>query len=271
MAYKLTGEKVIGLASTSYRRRLALQQIPGVEVVFVGGGEEPDTEDLVTVALSKIAFAYPMILQMCRRNNKELSGVVAADTNTHIGVIENNDVRLASKKKPDSIQTPRKHFMRMSQLAKKMGEGYYEVSSSAALQDKTGTVAGTEVTRVVLHQEMIRLLATPDGYAQYLATFDNFYSSHAYSQNGLPPVTPQNLSGGISLPVLLKMGAVRAVDGVDLHRNTVRKVDETLHRALLNVAVGFSPNVLEKIHPEAMQYLLQWSWLQNAVNEAQNR
>lgn len=263
----MNDERTIGLASTSLRRRKALEEIPDREIVVVGGGEEPQIDDLLTIALGKIAFAYPSILQLCQEKNRDLDGVTAADTHTLIGVWERG-LKLISKGKPKELKTTQRYFQRMAEAAEYFDSAYYEVASSSAFQDETGTIGGTEVTKINVKKDKIDHIATDEGFESYLAFFNAFYRSNSYVANGLSHVTPLDLSGGISLPVLLKMKAVESIDGVRIDDKDTRLVEDTVKKAILNVAVSFSPRVLERIHPQALTYLLEWNWLNGVMRES---
>lgn len=263
----MSKEKIVGLASGSPRRKAALEQIPDIKIINVGGGEEAETADLVNIALCKIAFAYPTILDNCREISSALFGVVAADTNTLIGIIENGRNHLESKGKPQNYDVTMQHFSRMSDRAKSVGFGYYEATAASAFQGDVGTTSELRTTRVVLNKDKIANLASTSGFQEYLELFNAFYRSRAYSSSGLSPVQPTDLSAGISLPVLVKMGAVEMINGTELKKEKAKKLELVLKQALLNVAVGFSPKILEKIHPDAISYLIGWSWTNQVVEE----
>lgn len=259
-------EKTIGLASSSMRRKAALEQIPDLQVINVGGGEEPPVEDLLTIALSKIAFAYPTILESCRSMSTNLIGVLAADTNTLIEVLTSSNTHLERKNKPQKPETTLGHFKRMAKAAEKYGAGYYEVAAASALQTENGSLAGIETTRVRLNQEKLNQLALEDGFAKYQENFVDFYNSEAYRDSGCHPLEITDISAGISLPVLAKMRVVEQVNEVELKELRSKALENTLKQALLNVAVGFSPQVLERIHPDALAYLMGWSWTNEVVD-----
>lgn len=259
-------EQTIGLASSSMRRKVALEQIPDLKVVNVGGGEEAPMDDLLTIALSKIAFAYPTILESCRSMSTNLIGVLAADTNTLIRVFASSGTQLERKNKPHKPETTLNHFRRMSKAAEQSGAGYYEVAAASALQTDNSSLAGVETTRVTLNQEKLNQLALEDGFAQYQENFANFYKSEAYHNSGCQALEITDISAGISLPVLIKMGVVEQVNEVKLKELRSRVLENTLKKALLNVAVGFSPQVLERIHPDAMACLMGWSWTNEVVD-----
>lgn len=261
-----TTERAIGLASSSMRRKAALEQIPDLKVINVGGGEELSEDDLLTIALSKIAFAYPQILESCQSMSTNLIGVLAADTNTLIKVLTNSGSQLERKNKPHKPDNTLAHFRRMAKVAEKHGSGYYEVAAASAFQTETGSVAGIETTRVTLNSAKLNQLTSDDGFANYQDVFASFYNSKAYCDSGCHALKITDISAGISLPVLVKMGAVEKVNGIDLKELRSQVLEETLKQALLNVAVGFSPQVLDKIHPDALACLMGWSWTNEVVD-----
>lgn len=267
----MSNEKIVGLASGSPRRKSALEQIPDIKIINVGGGEEAETTDLINIALCKIAFAYPAILDSCREISSALFGVVAADTNTLIGIIENEKNHLESKGKPQNYDVTMQHFSRMRDRAKSVGFGYYEATAASAFQGDAGTISELSTTRVVLNEGKMDKLASRGGFEEYVELFNDFYRGRAYRSSGLSPVKLTDLSAGISLPVLVKMGAVEMINGTELKKEKAKKLELVLKQALLNVAVGFSPKILEKIHPDAISYLIGWSWTNQVVDEMLSR
>ncbi len=270
-------ERVIGLASTSHRRMKALEQIPDLEIIKVGGGEEKQDDPLLQITLSKISFAYPTIIELCQQYDRQLSGVVAADTNTLISILKHGKNKLVRKGKPHDEAITQKYFRQMYKRAQQDGKGYYEVASSSAFQfhdpelngdGRAGASSGTEVSRITLDPERLRYLQTDEGYAEYVEKFTAFYGSPTYKNQGFSQVHLTDLSGGISLPVLMKMGAVDKINGAQLATEAINKVEWITKLALFNVAVGFSPAIIREIDPDGMNYMMQWEWLQGATDEA---
>lgn len=259
-------EKAIGLASSSSRRKAALEQIPDIKIVNIGGGEEADHDDLVTIALNKIAFAYPDILKSCQEQAMNLLGILAADTNTLIKVTHQQTSKLERKGKPKHHEHTQGYFKRMANLAERDGAGYYEVVAASAFQTEIGSIAGVETTRVFLNQAKLQELASDDGFTNYQDQFIKFYNSEAYSSSGCRAIDITDISAGISFPVLTKMGLVEEVNGIKIKELPASATEAVLKRALLNVAIGFSPQILEKIHPDALTYLMAWSWTNEVVD-----
>ncbi len=259
-------EKAIGLASSSPRRKAALEQIPDIKVVNIGGGEEADHDDLVTIALNKIAFAYPNILKSCQEQAMNLIGILAADTNTLIKVMHQQTSKLERKGKPIHHENTKSYFKKMADWAERNGAGYYEVVAASAFQTSTGSIAGIETTRISLNQAKLRNLASDDGFANYQDQFAQFYNSEAYGRSGCQALSMNDISAGISFPVLTKMGLVEEVNGAKLQELPSPSAEILLKKALLNVAIGFSPQILEQIHPDALTYLMAWSWTNEVVD-----
>lgn len=262
-----TTSRVFGLASTSQRRRAALEQLPDMHIAVVPGGEEAKIDDLVTIALAKIAFAYPTILTTAQENNADLVGVTAADTQTLLqqyGASKQEKI-LVSRGKPEVIEQIRAHFVGMSNVAQNQGFGYYEVASASAVQDSRGTLAETSLSQFHLNAQKLLWLTTEEGFAAYIETFNQFYKSKAYSGNKLQPIAPTDISAGISLPVLTQMGVIEAINGVKLADMSSPEAVVAFKKALFNVGVGFSEQVLTRIHSEAMQYILKWAWLEEVT------
>jgi len=135
-------------------------------------------------------------------------------------------------------------------------------------KDTDGSIGGTQVTKVALNKEKLTALSTEDGLNLYLDYFAKFYASEAYVSKKLNKVTPFDLSGGLSLPVFLKMGMVEELDGHKLAELTIDQRQLVVSLAILNVAVGFSPQVLHRISPESIAMLLKWEWLNQVVDES---
>lgn len=259
-------EKTIGLASSSARRKIALEQIPELKVIDAGGGDESQSDDVVTIALKKIAFAYPTILESCQSASVNLVGILAADTNTLIKVLEQPGFKLERKGKPKKSKDTHDHFRRMNKSADTYGAGYYEVISASALQTGTESVTSVETTHVLLNQAKLNHLSSDDGFAEYQDNFAQFYNSPAYRDSGCRAIEMTDVSAGISFPVLVKMGAVEKVNGVKLKELAPQTLEMILKQALLNVSVGFSPQVLEKVHPDALAYLMSWPWTNKVLD-----
>ncbi len=260
--------RVIGLASTSKRRQQALEQIPGLQIQSVPGGEEAQIDDVLSIALQKITFAYPTLLQLCQNTNQVLDGVVAADTHTVLGVLQiSGHPSLRSEGKPTEVERVKQHFHAMATCARETGYGYYKVVSASAVQDAVGTLAQLTTTKVALKQSGLTYLVSEQGFSEYLDQFSAFYCGSAYNSYGLHGVTPLDISAGISLPVLSKMRILESVGGVDLRTARMPEIRLALKLGVLNAAIGFAPEVLTRIQAQAMHYIMDWPWL-NSVTDS---
>lgn len=245
----------------SERRTLALQQIPGVkEVINFDGGPEEDTDDVMKIMWEKVAYAFPKVIE---NTGGYLNGhaVVAADARTSILVHDDRGDRvLVSKGKPKEDEDVIENFARMAIVADELGKGHYQLISASGVVTKAGRTYDLDTVEVDLTKIGLKHIATPAGYEEYKAAFLDFYSSGEYSANKLPAIGPSKISGGISLPVLRAMGMVETINGVK-QVDTSKEAYEAFRLGLFTVAVGFGPNVLQRVHPDAMPRLLQWDWL----------
>ncbi|NCN03608.1 MAG: hypothetical protein GW942_00870 [Candidatus Pacebacteria bacterium] len=245
----------------SERRTLALNQIPDVQAVknFDGGPEE-DTADVMSIMWDKVAYAFPRVIEDA---GGYLNGhaVIAADARTSILVpVRDTQSVLESKGKPKDDEAIFENFSRMALIANEMGFGHYQLISASGVVTKNQRVQDLDRVEVDISKKGLDHLSTPNGYDEYLAAFLDFYSSGEYSANHLSAIGPSKISGGISLPVLRSMGIVERVNGVE-QVDTSKEAYEAFRLGLLTVAVGFGPNVLGKVNPDAMARLLQWDWL----------
>lgn len=255
-------------AGESQRRVQCLQLIPSVtKVAIVGGGEEPDIREVVTIAGQKIDYARQRLNGAMRSENGIKKVLVAADARTEISALDGGGkVTYVSKGKPQEEKDVLANFRTMNQVANIWGYAPYKVVSASVFEERG--VRKTELMQagVVISSESLQYLSSNAGFTSYLREFKEFYSSAPYSTNGLKAIDVQQLSGGISLPVLASMGLVESVDGVRLKDGEKGTMIEALKGGLLTVACGFGATILEMIHPEALDKILAWNWL-NEVTE----
>lgn len=251
-------------AGSSERRVQCLNQIPGVEKVnAVGGGEEPDIREVEHITDLKISHARGKLGRL-ETNGLVRNLLIAADARTEISAEKKGSDVFVSKGKPRSEREVLENFVAMQVIAQKYGYATYRVVSASALENGVRMGSETIQAEVVLSRKSLDYLTSTEGFVAYIRAFKLFYSTPPYSNKGLTAINVKKLSGGISLPVLVSMGLVESVDGVNLRSSDADEKYDALRGGLLTVACGFGPNVLNQIHPEALDKVMAWDWL-NAV------
>lgn len=226
-------------------------------------GEEPD-QSVEEVAKYKVEEGKKYI------KNDVCTAVIAADTQTIVPDIINNRVIEVSKGKPKNIAdiyTSLSNIHKTSQKTKE--EPYYRVDSASALfhQSQIGQshILETDSCKITLDQSSLFYLLHPNGFQRYLEEFKKFYSSNPYQSNGMKTISPQEISGGLSLPVLTKMGAVKSIQGINFEDENFKKI---LKRNIHLVAVGISSKLLGTMNMNIQNIIDDWSWLEEVSAEA---
>lgn len=262
--------KIIYYTGGSERRILALEQISEIdEVINFAGGPEEDIADVISIMWAKMAYAYPHVLEDA---GGYLNNHIVIAVDARISILVKNNVGaliLDSKGKPEDDEAVYRNFLQMSLISNEVGYGHYQLISASGGLTKEGHTNDVDICRVDLSKIGIDYLATCRGYDEYVSVFKEFYISSAYVGNNLSAISPSKISGGISLPVLRSMGLVKFVNGVEQARSS-REAFEAFRLGLLTVAVGFGPNVLKKIHPDALEKLLEWEWLNQVATKVTN-
>lgn len=259
----------LNYAGFSERRILCLKEIPGVDLVkAVGGGEEPDIREVDVVTNLKLDYARGKLGAHTDSSVKSL--LIAADARTEVSAESAGSSFYVSKGKPKSEKEVLSNFEMMLAIAQKFGYATYRVVSASALENGVRMGSETIQAAVVISRENLEYLVSLEGFIAYLRAFKLFYSTPPYSSKGLSAINVKKLSGGISLPVLVSMGLVEQVDGVSLRNNDQDEVYDALRGGLLTVACGFGPNILNKIHPNAMDRILAWDWLNQVTTKMIN-
>lgn len=264
-------------AGESKRREEALRQIKGIDVMSCCGGKERQTRNVLSIAFGKIGNVYPQVVQVLddEADVPPKRVIVAADARTEIVGTRGKKLTYDSKGKPDSEDETRKNFEQLSVQGRVSGRSVYRVVASSAAQTVVGKIpervnsrSQTVSVTVRLNQEATQRLSTPEGFADYLANFKAFYSSDIYASGGFKPITVTDISGGLSLPVLLQMGVVEQVGDMEITPKKVHAMFQSLKKAMLVVAVGFGPKILKEIDPSAYDQVLRWQWLIQATRAA---
>jgi len=251
-------------AGQSHRRKLFLTHLTGEEPMCVGGGNEDDIPDVARITAGKLDFGLAALTTL---NISDQASVISADTRTRVFASKNGDVpRLNSKGKPIKAEDVRQTFGEMLHAVEKTGTNpFYQVVSASGFHKGDNRQIDTRTCRVELNADVLRYLATEDGFNHYQESFRSFYSTGSYHKNGLALIAPTDLSSGISLPVLVGLGCVDSIDGV-------KRVDsgykEALKQGIYTVGIGFSPKVLASISDNAKEKIANWSWLNGAAESA---
>jgi len=198
-----------------------------------------------------------------------VGAIVVADTQTVIPKVENGKIEMVSRGKPKNLQELFDSLLGMKHMSGLTGESpFYQVDSASGLIHLNGRQVQVEDRQsclVVLRKKKLEELATERGFLDYLQIFTRFYSQPPYSTHNMKPITPTDLSGGLSLPVLTKMGIVQSVSGVDVMEAQFR--DILKHNVHL-VAVGISPRILESVQVDSKKMIYGWDWLNEVVDHA---
>lgn len=282
-------------ATTSKRRNLALEQLKVDLKSHPGPNPELDSPDTTLVAANKIEYVQSLL------NNRETAPlvsiainqiitaivekstkghpyhVIAADVRTETAAPKEKNVdQFINHGKPTSREELKETF---SQMAKSSSKMYRVLAGSQILTYQPNETSPLEVRHqqefeIMLSPEKLSELASNHGLDEYLEKFDQFYQSETYRHNNLPPISYQDVSAGISLPVLIKGNYVDHVYMNKEHLNFNKQIRlsknarKLLKKIIFGVAVGYSPYVLDQIYPGAYKFIIDnWNWLESVVND----
>ncbi len=263
---------IVIYAGQSARRKAFIQHcFPNSPVLDSEGGTEPDIEDVVEIMHGKLDHVLKGVTLPEHGKNWKIA-LIAADTRTSTLTVGDGDVTyLESRGKPKRTLDIRRVFEEMHEAgAVSDGLPYYVVRSASGVHVRAprteDRLVSDHTSTIELHPEFTRILGTHEGFEQYLEAAQDFYSSPSYTNDGThPAIELTDISGGLSLPVFVKMKGVVAIDGtrfIDPH------FPAAFRNALYNVAVGISPEILSKIQPRAHEAIRHWQWLNQVVEHA---
>lgn len=263
---------IVIYAGQSARRKSFIQHcFPSSPVLDSDGGIEPDIEDVVEIMHGKLDHVLKGVTLPEKGKNWKIA-LIAADTRTSTLTVGDGDVTyLESRGKPRRTLDIRRVFEEMHEAAEISGGiPYYVVRSASGVHIRApkteDRLVSDHTSTIELHPEFTQTLGTHEGFEQYLEAARNFYSSPPYTNDEAhPAIELTDISGGLSLPVFIKMKGVVAIDGVrfiDPYFPTAFK------SALYNVAVGITPEILSKIQPRAHDAIRHWPWLNQVVEHA---
>lgn len=263
-------------ASTSTRRSAFLvYAFPEAKHLSLFAGIEPEIENVVRISKGKIDFVRPHIPTMKDGGkSRKIALAIAADTNTRTLSLnkEGTSTYLENHGKPKEINDVLAIFLNMHRAHElDKTPPYYQVHSGSNIVirtfNKEEKISGSLSSTIELDPEKVNYFSTAEGFREYLNAFKEFYSSSFYSNNGSHhSIEVTDISGGISLPVLVSQGAVISIDGT---RKGKREFSYEFKKALYNAGVGFSPNMLSSIQPEINKIIDNWPWLNQVANYAQ--
>ncbi len=235
-------------AGRSHRRQAFLRhEFATVRVESFPGGDEPDVPDVVGVMHGKINH----VLQQFLHQSSEPAIVLAADTRTGVNQI--------SRGKPQNEAIAQETFIMMAK-----GTPTYTVEAASGLHhtDEQDRKEAKRQCVIELDSHAVSYFATDQGFLVYASTLIRFYSGSAYVSEGLPPIDVTGLSAGLSLPLLVRLGAVRSIDQVSVGHEEFTRV---FKRALYTVAVGFAP---ELWGGEIHETVNGWPWLDKVMEQS---
>lgn len=260
-------------AGKSKRRKSFLEySFPTEAHIDVPGGDEPDIPDVIAITQGKLDHVLPHVLadESIRRSTRVIA-LVAADTRTNtLTTSESGHTYLKSRGKPQKARDVQDTFRQMSQAAQRENiNPYYTVVSASGLHHIEGRreerLIAKHVSTIQLDPKALQHLASDEGFQQYLTAFKEFYVSPPYVNNGQHnTLDVTDLSSGLSLPVLAKMGIVTSIDEVS--RSDKTEFRNAFIQALLNAAVGISPHVLKPLNPDIEERISHWSWAQEVAD-----
>lgn len=267
---------VVVIATTSARRNSFVRYVfepMGVSVVTYPGGEEADIDDVVSIAKEKVRYARRILKDQgeIRPGNRVL--YIASDVKTRPLIIngeqEIGTVSLGKPNRPEQVQVL---FGQMA-LAARLGKStpHYIIESGSAAHEEQGQKQITSprlssTTLVELDPHKVSRFADEDGFQTYLREFETYYRSPQYSNEGAhPAMTVMDLSAGLSIPVLVRMNAVTAINGVDRSDERFRG---QLKNAVFQAGVGIQPQTLKASVPDIDAKIDEWPWLENVASKA---
>ncbi len=277
---------IIGV-TTSPRRQHYLKSFTAntnYQVMFVTGPDpELNHQSMIEIARHKAEF----VLDAQNPNNQigvftggPSSFVLAADVRTRPLVLRPSSTgqRLVPDREPETIslgkprnlEEIRSNLGLMARVRKAGKEAYYEVEAGTALRGRGSFDAASDSVTAIFDRDLIRYLATPRGFVQYVEAFYRFYSAEAYAQNigsksqpAIPDITA--VAGGLSAGTFLSLGAVLSINGIE---KDTPGFEHAVRNMLQTALHGFNEGVLKKIRPDIKKFNLTYPLLQIATELA---
>lgn len=161
--------------------------------------------------------------------------------------------------KPEREGEVRETFKRMGRVRNPS----YIAESGTVIEYRNVRAKKHFTMTVHLDQRKMQEFSTPQGFEKYKEAFDNFYSSDIYMSNGLEPPKITDIAGGLSLGVLLSLGAVTAIDGTSREDPSFR---QAVKRAMYQVLIGFDIRLLKKLRPDIEKVIDSDPWLERVTS-----
>lgn len=264
------------LASESQRRTLAAKYLfPSSHVINMCGGEEAQTDDLVYIANRKLDHVMPQARPAIMGTEEKRGIIIGTDVKVStFGLYEEPGIK--DKGKPKSALEVRGIFRDMYRAAFVTEQDpYYLIRSASAIVDFSQKPErksySPNFTQVTLDQDRIGYLSTNEGFNEYSRELEEFFSGQSYLNNGLRmPATITDITGGLDLPVLARLGAVKSISintSRDIPTDDVDFADQ-LKQGIFNSTVGFIPHMLKPYEPQVDELIAGWSWLEQVSNYA---
>lgn len=273
---------IIYYAGKSLKRIAFLQRMAAAQgkiLLSVGGGLEDNDLKPEQIATGKIEHALALLGKSGEidLNSRTKIILIAADVQVHSPTLK-PDGKTASRAsgKLKELYEVRHVFQGMTDSARTIGDKRdhrYLIEAGSESRTMVGaqiieTKKDTNYFHIALEQQAVAFFATPEGAEQYLDELSRFLRSPQYLSNGVEePGSPTEISGGLDLAVLKKLGAVRKINQTPRESPDFERV---FGSAIFAAYIGFDASVLEQISPNAQQLIDQWPWLQKVTDYAMN-
>jgi hypothetical protein len=243
---RIENPRIVIASTQSTRSELANIMFPGLPSITSDGGEEPHTHDLAYVARRKTLHALKLLRKEATghghpvnsKNVNSESGlllqailcgksfVLAADTNNALG-LEPEEHLL----KPEEEQS-------LEQILIEIGKkGYYLVRSGTAIVNGIARV-GTAQVVVELNDTARKALHSPEGRELYMSKMAEMFGKQFFTK----------VSGGIAFEVLMALGWIQKINGVDI---ASAGSDEAVTLLAVIARSGFVAEVIAQLSPKA--------------------
>ncbi|MDP2638546.1 MAG: Maf family protein [Candidatus Levybacteria bacterium] len=272
---QLIPEFNIYCASTSSRRTAFLKHcFPTSSHLTFFGGTEAKIPNVIQISKGKIDFVRPHMPNMKDRKSHEIAVLISADTATNTLSTDGNITFLENHGKPKQEGEIIDVFQKMKQAAQiEENFPYYQIisGSNAIIRNniKEDRASGSVSSIVFLDPEKVAYFSTHEGFSEYCKEARKFFLSQAYKQSeSSRPMNLTDVSGGISLPVLVYSDAVTAIN--DISREDPEFFAE-FKKTLYYATVGFSPDILRSVKPDIDKVIDTWPWLNGVAQHAIGR
>lgn len=270
---------VLAVVSESHRRKTAVEDIVGIPVITVPGGPEDQLADPIDIAKQKLNFGRMLLRERGVIRPNQTIGMVAADvisrpmgTNRYDVVVAKRTLKPRDPRDILGIFEELSHTYHNSSTNKKT-DPFYLIEAGSGFESHPGNpnenayVPG--ITTVTLDPRMVDFFATDEGFNRYVQEFNHFHQSEIYLNNGRhTPVDITSAAGGLSIPVFMRLGAIKDVDHAPIE---APEFEERLAHASYMSLVGIHPAVLKNLRPDAEQRIRSLPWISTVTDYAMGR